>query len=182
MDVFSVRNSIKFGLPSPKLLRIPSQPYKHDPSLHSPPLNDKPRSLLHPLNIDPGLFRTSYQLETVITFVAVYVTVVLFMNSVNASRNYRPWAFSKTSAFKGFVVAHNFLLALFSAWSLAAILYLLSNYWPSKANEHQDNYYAHIAEYFCRTEASAYQGELPAPIQLWSHSFRKANGCEFPQS
>lgn len=159
MDIFPFRNSIRFGLPSSELLRIPSQLYKHDLSLRPPPLNNTPRTFFHPFEIHPDLFRISFQLEYVITFMSLYVTGVLFMNSVNASRQYRPWAFSKTLTFKFLVVAHNLLLALFSAWALAGGLYHFSSYWPSESKENQDNYYAQIAEYVCRTEASAYRSE-----------------------
>jgi hypothetical protein len=47
----------------------------------------------------------------------IYAVLVNFFNSFNRSRNNRPWQVSKTKAFSYFVVAHNVLLASYSAWT-----------------------------------------------------------------
>jgi hypothetical protein len=47
----------------------------------------------------------------------IYAAFVKFFNSYNRSRNNRPWQVSKTKAFSYFVVAHNILLASYSAWT-----------------------------------------------------------------
>ncbi|KAJ5713434.1 uncharacterized protein N7483_010615 [Penicillium malachiteum] len=158
MDLFATNGSVRLGFPSLELFQYPySRPDKLALDLRPPPLNDSPLSVWHPFRINPEFYRISLQLGNVISFVVIYISAVLFMNQVNAARGWKPWAFSKSSTFKALVVAHNILLAVFSAWSLIATIFLMWNYWPSKVREQQEPSYEHIAEYFCQLHSSAYQ-------------------------
>ena len=45
------------------------------------------------------------------------MSVVSFLNQVNAGRKYKPWAISRTRFFKFLVILHNIFLAVYSAWT-----------------------------------------------------------------
>lgn len=171
MDILSAHSPIKFGFPSLKLFTLPpSQPYK--PTPRSPPTTSPDvlaKSLFQRVNIDPGLFYTSLDIKFVLTFTVIYVTTVLYLNQYNASRQYRPWRFTKTSTFKALVVAHNAFLALFSAWTFVSLFTILFPLWNLAVAEAGPNYYAHVAELLCETDSSAYRGmALILPILVAS--------------
>ncbi|KAJ5697771.1 hypothetical protein N7488_011455 [Penicillium malachiteum] len=158
MDLFATNGSVRLIFPSLELFQPPyTRSDKLALDLRPPPLNDSPLSVWHPFRINPDFYRMSLQLEHVISFVVVYVSAVLFMNQVNASRGCKPWAFSKTFIFKALVVTHNILLAAFSAWALITGIVLMSNHWPSKAREQLGPSYEHVVEYFCQQNSSAYK-------------------------
>ncbi|OOQ82390.1 hypothetical protein PEBR_39148 [Penicillium brasilianum] len=168
MDIPSTHSPIKFGFPSLKLFTLPpSQPYKPTPR---PPPTTSPnvlaKSLFQRINIDPGLFYASLDIKFVLTFTALYVTTVLYLNQYNVSRQYRPWRFTKTSTFKVLVVAHNAFLALFSAWTFFSLFTILFPVWDLAVAEAGPNYYAHVAELLCETDSSAYR-VLPISKSLW---------------
>jgi len=50
------------------------------------------------------------------------MSFVAFMNSVNANRKYKPWAFSRTRFFKLLVILHNIVLAAYSAWTFVGMV------------------------------------------------------------
>ena len=50
------------------------------------------------------------------------MTLVTYLNSVNKSRNYKPWSFSRTSVFKALVLIHNVFLAVYSAWTCLGLI------------------------------------------------------------
>ena len=160
MDVLSTHGPIKFGFPSPKLFSLPpSQPYRQIP--RPPPATPSHvlvNSLFQRITIDPDLFYISLDIKFVLTFTAIYVTTVLYLNQFNASRQYRAWGFTKTSAFKALVVAHNAFLALFSAWTFFSLFTILFPLWNLAVAEAGPNYYAHVAELLCETDSSAYRG------------------------
>ncbi|KAI9924236.1 hypothetical protein MW887_007186 [Aspergillus wentii] len=147
MDFITVP-SIQFGLPPRELFSFP-------PSQRKTPIPAYPdsstRSLLRPFTINPHIFHASLDLKSTLTFIAIYVTAVLSLNQLNASRRYKPWAFSKTSTFRALVILHNALLALFSAWTFFTTCQALKGCWPAG----EPNYYAHVAEMLCETDSSA---------------------------
>ncbi|KAJ6036816.1 hypothetical protein N7540_001095 [Penicillium herquei] len=158
MNPFGTNGSLRLSFPSLELFRPPyTRSDKPALNLRPPPLNDSPLSVWHPFKINTEFYRISLQLEHVISFVVVYISAVLLMNQVNAARGCKPWAFSKSSIFKALVVAHNILLATFSAWALITGIFVMWNHWPSKAIGHQEPSNEGIAEYFCQPHSNAYQ-------------------------
>jgi hypothetical protein len=162
MDILSAHSPIKFGFPSLKLFSLPpSQPYKPVP--RPPPATPShvlANSLFQRIKIDPDLFYISLDIKFVLTFTAIYVTTVLYLNQFNASRQYRPWRFTKTSTFKALVVAHNAFLALFSAWTFCSLFTILLPLWDLAVAGAGPNYYAHVAELLCETDSSEYRGMI----------------------
>jgi hypothetical protein len=57
-----------------------------------------------------------------ITVALVYATTAAILNYQNGKRNCKPWAISRTRAFRIFVIAHNVILALFSAWTFIGLV------------------------------------------------------------
>jgi len=160
MDLFTANPAIQLALPPLDLFTLPpSQPHKPATRLPLPPTNTSAAVFFQPFMINPKVFRLSLDLKFVLTFATVYTATVLFLNQVNATRQYRPWAFSRTFIFKALVVTHNVFLALFSAWILCGMFYLYYSYWPSAAAE-GPNYYAYVAELFCEVESSTFLGKL----------------------
>ncbi|KAJ5157405.1 uncharacterized protein N7482_008505 [Penicillium canariense] len=158
MDYRTAHSPIKLGLPPLEIFQLPfSQPPKTVPHVPQPPSNISAEVLFRPVIIDPAIFHISHDLPTVLTFTAIYIAAVIFLNQYNASRQHRPWAFSKKPMFKVLVLAHNTLIALFSAWTFCGLLYLTNSGWPSAVGGEESNYYAGVAEYLCETESSAYR-------------------------
>ncbi|KAJ5654133.1 hypothetical protein N7490_001136 [Penicillium lividum] len=152
----STQSSIQFGFPSPEIFKLPpSQPYKPGASLRAPPSNIYQPNFFYPFEIHPDVYHTALNLRFVLTFLLAYVTTVLFLNQYNTSRQYKPWAISRTFMFKAFVFVHNTLLSLFSAWVLGGILHGGYVHGPSRAGK--DNYLAHVAEYLCQPDPSAFR-------------------------
>lgn len=162
MSVPSAHSPIKFGFPSLKLFSLPpSQPYKPTPRIPpTAPSHVLAKSLFQRIKIDPNLFYISLDFKFVLTFTVVYVTTVLYLNQFNARRQSRPWRFAKTSTFKALVVAHNALLALFSAWTFFSLFTILLPLWDLAVAEAGPNYYAHVAELLCETDSRAYRGKV----------------------
>lgn len=157
MNQSAATASVKFTLPPLDLFRLPpSQPHKLVTRLPLPPADTVGARFFRPFLINPEIFRLSLDLKLVVTFAVVYTTTVLCWNRVNASRQYRPWAFSKTSSFKALVVAHNAFLALYSAWTLLGILDLMYSFSRSAVADDGQSYYAHLAELYCEVESSAF--------------------------
>lgn len=57
-----------------------------------------------------------------ITVALLYATTTTILNRYNEKRNYKPWAISKTRAFRAFVVFHNVFLALYSAFTFFSLV------------------------------------------------------------
>lgn len=184
MDVFSAHSPINFGFPSLKLFSLPpSQPYKSIPRPPpSVPSHVLANSLFQRIRIDPDLFYTSLDIKFVLTFTAIYVTTVLYLNQFNASRQYQPWRFTKTSAFKALVVAHNALLALFSAWTFCSLFTILLPLWDVAVANAGPNYYAHVAELLCETDSNAYRGRVSIIklIIIYEIEYNKPSDKESP--
>ena len=57
-----------------------------------------------------------------LTIALVYMTTVAYLNRYNAQRNHKPWAISRTRLFLLFVITHNIVLALYSAWTCLGMI------------------------------------------------------------
>lgn len=93
--------AVRFALPSPSLFQFP-------------PSND-PQSL-QPISI-PAFYHAALDVKIPMTVSFLYAATVKISNSYNRSRGGQPWEISKTKAFSCFLVAHNILLATYSAWT-----------------------------------------------------------------
>ncbi|KAJ6102462.1 hypothetical protein N7486_004889 [Penicillium sp. IBT 16267x] len=159
--------SVKFGLPSWEIFKLPSQPHKVAPHLRFPPSNVHAPEIFNFVDINPDLFHAVIDLRFVLTFILAYVTTVLFLNQYNAGRQYRPWAISKSFLFKVFVFVHNVLLALFSAWVLIALSHGVLAHRP-RVEKH--SYYASFVEYMCQPDTGALRREFDHAFKCFDTS------------
>ncbi|KAF7716297.1 Uncharacterized protein PECH_005055 [Penicillium ucsense] len=150
---------IVFRFPPSALFTLPpSQSLK--PATRLPPLppsNVLGASFIQSIRIDPLLFRLSLDLRFVLTFTALYVSTVLYLNRVNAYRQFRPWKFSRTPWFKHVVVAHNSLLAIFSGWTFVSLFHIFLPLLRRARAEAGPHYASHLAELLCETDSGAYR-------------------------
>lgn len=159
MEVTSNQKPIQVGLP-PLGSLWPSlgQPQKIASSFFSE--SHDTSVYLRPVSISPTTYQASLNLQVPLTFVIGYVTTVMFLNRLNASRKFKPWAFTKTTPFRALVVLHNASLAVFSAWVLYGMCYSMQTSWPAGATKDGPDYYAHIAQMFCETDSRAIRGKM----------------------
>ncbi|KAJ5636287.1 uncharacterized protein N7484_009600 [Penicillium longicatenatum] len=150
----TTHGSVRLGLPSLEIFKFPSQPHKVAPHLRAPPSNMHEPKIFYFFDITPDIFHTVVDLRFVLTFILAYVTTVLFLNQYNASRQYRPWAISKSSFFKAFVFVHNSMLAIFSAWVIIGIIHGVIAHGP---RVEQHNFYASMVEFMCQSDTAAFQ-------------------------
>ena len=61
-----------------------------------------------------------------------YFVMVTVWNAINARRQFKSYAFSKTTIFKVLVILHNIFLALFSALTFVAMMRALRHTWPGR--------------------------------------------------
>ncbi|KIW81484.1 hypothetical protein Z517_04509 [Fonsecaea pedrosoi CBS 271.37] len=110
--------------PQVKVTTLPISFYKFPPSPEPttvpPPANDP--ILAHPFTIPTDLYNVLLSPHVPITVALVYMSLVSFLNSVNANRKYKPWAFSRTYIFKFLVIVHNIFLAVYSAWTCVGMV------------------------------------------------------------
>jgi hypothetical protein len=167
--------SIQFGLPSADIFWFtPDQPQKIARSFSA----YTPRTFLRPVPISPATFDFTLSLRFVLTFAIGYVTTVISLNKVNASRQHKPWAFSKTPIFKTLVVTHNIFLTLLSAWMFYGICFSIYSSWPTGVAREGSDYYAHVAQMLCETDSSAIRGEL---TQIFNISFLHRQSSKAPR-
>jgi len=126
MSVSEVFDWLGLSAPTPavKFTTLPAPYFKIPPSSEPrtvPPPPDHP-TLAHPFTIPPDIYNTFLSPNVPITVALIYMSLVSFLNSVNANRKYKPWAFSRTSLFKLFVILHNTFLALYSAWTCVGMI------------------------------------------------------------
>ncbi|EXJ91113.1 hypothetical protein A1O1_04220 [Capronia coronata CBS 617.96] len=109
----------KASAPGVKVTTLPASYFKFPPSPEPttvpPPTYDP--TIAHPFTIPTDLYNALLSPLVPITVILVYMSFVTLMNSVNAKRSYKPWAFSRTRVFKLLVILHNTFLAVYSAWS-----------------------------------------------------------------
>ncbi|KAJ9497729.1 hypothetical protein H2202_006762 [Exophiala xenobiotica] len=111
-------------LPRVKLTTLPASYFRFPPSPKPttlPPPPDSP-TLAHPFTIPTDIYNAVLSPNVPITVALVYMSFVAFMNSVNANRKYKPWAFSKTRFFKLLVILHNVFLAAYSTWTFIGMV------------------------------------------------------------
>lgn len=95
-------------------------PPSSQPSVLQPPPQDA--SFAHPFAIPEDWYNLLLSPNVPITFALVYASVITLLNSVNARRNYKPWAISRTRLFKLFVLAHNAFLSFYSLWTFIGMV------------------------------------------------------------
>ncbi|RVX68202.1 hypothetical protein B0A52_08711 [Exophiala mesophila] len=102
---------------------LPSSYFKFPPSNEPTTLPPPPNhsTLAHPFTLPADLYNALLSPIVPATIALVYVSIVSVLNSVNANRKYKPWAISRTSIFKLFVMLHNTLLAVYSAWTFVGM-------------------------------------------------------------
>lgn len=157
MGISEAFKSVEFTLPGLDIFKIPPRPLIRTPLV---PLDTPLERFFRPLQVNPRFFDLSLNAEFVFTFVAVYVTVVALLNQFNAGRQYRPWALTKTSTFKAFMLAHNALLALFSAWVFCGIVYYQYDHWKSTTSGLEGRSSAHVVEFLCQLNSKDYRSKL----------------------
>ena len=123
--------SFHFTHPPSYLLQFPPS---NDPQTLKPPLSD--RSFSRPFDIDPELYQHALLPVVPISIAVIYGTTVIIINRVNKARGHKPWAFSKSSAFYAFVLAHNVFLALYSAWTFMGMINAYRQSWPGWKGEY----------------------------------------------
>ncbi|MCJ1402980.1 hypothetical protein MMC11_006202 [Xylographa trunciseda] len=115
------------------------------PSVLTPPVSDG--TFARPFNINPDLYNNLLSVNYPVTIAIVYGASVYLLNRYNAQRDHKPWAFSKTSAFFAFVIAHNVFLAIYSAWTFLGMFNAISHSWPSW---HDDHGVAGVVDALCK--------------------------------
>lgn len=108
--------AVRLTLPNAWFFKIPPAPFPR--TLPSPP--DHP-TLAHPFTVSSDLYNSLLNGWVPFTIAIVYITVITALNSLNKSRNYTPWAFSKTRLFHLMVITHNIILAVYSAWTFVGM-------------------------------------------------------------
>ena len=101
-------------------------PPSSDPQTLPPPM---PGSSLSapPFSIPPSIYNAALDVKIPITIACAYAVTVSLLNAYNRSHGNKPWVISKTRGFFWFVVAHNVLLAAYSAWTFVGMWRALSN-------------------------------------------------------
>ena len=74
-------------------------------------------SLRRPFNIPENVYQAALDYRVPLAMAGMYAVTVKALNKYNLSRNKQPWAISKTKSFHVFVIVHNILLAVYSAWT-----------------------------------------------------------------
>jgi len=110
--------------PSIRITSLPTSLLKFPPSsipatLSVPAGNP---TFAHPFTIPSDIYNALLSPNVPITAALIYASVVTYLNTVNAQRKYKPWAFSKTRVFKVLVIVHNVFLALYSAWTFVGMV------------------------------------------------------------
>lgn len=123
--------SIHLRLPPLSLFKFPPDPVPYA----LPPPSDE-RTFKSPFPIDATLYNAVLDWRVPVTIASVYAVTVTVWNKLNRDRNHRPWAISKTRAFRAFVILHNIALALFSALTFVAMMRALRHSWPGRYERH----------------------------------------------
>ncbi|KAM3450275.1 hypothetical protein NHJ6243_009834 [Beauveria neobassiana] len=82
-------------------------------------------SIMRPFNIPDSVFRATLEPRFPITAALLYVFAVGALNKYNRSRDAKPWSISKRPWFSKFVIMHNSLLAVYSAWTFCGMVGVL---------------------------------------------------------
>ena len=106
-------SSVSVSLPRASLFRFPPNP--NAGFIPPPPAGSTP--FAPPIDIPDHVYHAFLDPKVPITVAAIYAVTAKALNSYNKSTGKKPWAISKTFAFRCFVVAHNVFLAVYSAWT-----------------------------------------------------------------
>lgn len=88
-------------------------------------------SLSRPFSIPAELYNILLEPMVPVSIALVYACTVTMLNQHNRENGYKAWDISKTQAFKVFVLAHNILLALYSAWTFVGMFAAIRESVPS---------------------------------------------------
>ncbi|OBT65803.1 hypothetical protein VE03_03319 [Pseudogymnoascus sp. 23342-1-I1] len=119
--------SLYFSFPSDTLFQFP--PSSDPTTLPPPPAGSS--TFAPPFTIPASIYNSAYDARVPLTIASVYAVTVVSLNKVNAARGNKPWAISKTAAFRWLVVLHNVFLAVYSAWTFVGMYKGLSRTIPS---------------------------------------------------
>jgi hypothetical protein len=105
--------SLVVSLPSSSLFRFP--PNSNAGFIPPPAAGSTP--FAPPIDIPDHIYHAFLDPRVPITIAAVYAVTAKALNAYNKSTGKKPWAISRTLAFRWFVIAHNVFLAAYSAWT-----------------------------------------------------------------
>jgi hypothetical protein len=112
-------------LPSWSVFKFPPDPA---PPLIPPPYDGF--TFQNPFPIPYAIYNAALDYKVPLTIASVYATSVVALNAYNRSGGNKPWAISKTRAFRAFVIAHNVFLALYSLVTCIAMVRALKHTFP----------------------------------------------------
>jgi hypothetical protein len=118
--------------PSFHLRTPPAWFFKFPPDaapLALPPPTDA-RTFASPFAIPAGIYNDVLDWKVPVTIGALYASTAIIMNKINRDRGNKAYGFTKTRAFKVFVIAHNVFLAVFSALTFIGMIRALAHTWP----------------------------------------------------
>ena len=119
--------SFHLRLPPASLFTFPPA---NDPPTLPPPPNG--HTFASPFTINAKLYNDALSVWVPIGVSVGYFVMVTVWNAINARRQFKPYAFSKTTIFKVLVILHNIFLALFSALTFVAMMRALRHTWPGR--------------------------------------------------
>ena len=117
--------SIWPSIPSPHLFAIP--PSSGPAVVPAPAYDESPASQF---TIPPALYTELLSFKYPVGIAVAYIITVTYLNRLNKSRGYRPWAFSQTRIFLLAVIAHNVFLAVYSAWTWLGMFWAIKETLP----------------------------------------------------
>jgi hypothetical protein len=112
-------------LPSWSVFKFPPGPA---PPLIPPPYDGF--TFQNPFPIPHDIYSAALDYKVPLTIASVYATTVISLNAYNRRGGNKPWAISKTRAFRAFVIAHNVFLAVYSLVTCIAMVRALKHTFP----------------------------------------------------
>lgn len=89
---------------------------------HSDPQPIPPPHFDYLFTIPDNWYAAALSPTVPLTIAATYAITAKALNAYNKSTSKKPWAISKTKAFRVFVILHNIFLAVYSAWTWFGML------------------------------------------------------------
>ena len=163
-------STVHLSTPPLSLFQFP--PSSHPETL-PPPTGD--RFLAAPFTIPSSVYNNVLSPYYPILFALIYATAVSAGNQINRKREYKPWGFSKTLPFQLFVVLHNVLLAVFSAWTFVGMVAALRHSLPEWHNE---NGLAALVDSMCKINGPRGLGDATTynpSTQIWEVTNKAIN-------
>lgn len=112
--------ALRLSLPDAAMFHV--LPPRDDPQTVLPPAPGGSMFSASAFSIPPSIYHGALDVRIPITIASVYAVTAVMLNAYNRSRANEPWAVSRTRAFFCFVVAHNVVLALYSAWTFLGMV------------------------------------------------------------